>query len=241
MIGTFLNVAAIVAGGITGLSSSRQLSPANQTRLKIGMGAFTVWIGLSMTWSSINGSFWQIARQLAIVILAMMLGKAAGKLLRLQESLNRLGHYAKERVVAGVPDPAQRLSEGFVTCSILFCVGPMSFLGALADGFTGNFKVLAVKSLMDGLATLAFVKTFGWGVMLSIIPVFAYQGTITLAARTLEPFLRHYDLLDSVNATGGLLIFCIALIILELKKVELADYLPSLAMAPLLTWLWRLM
>ncbi|MEK7676205.1 MAG: DUF554 domain-containing protein [Verrucomicrobiota bacterium] len=241
MIGTFLNVAAIVAGGVRGLTSSRELSPANQARLKIGMGAFTVWIGLSMTWSSINGSFWQIARQLAIVILALMLGNVTGKLLRLQQSLNRLGHYAKERVTGGVPELSQRLSEGFVTCSILFCVGPMSFLGAVSDGLTGNFKTLAVKSLMDGLATLAFVKTFGWGVMLSIIPVFAYQGTITLAARTLEPFLRHYDLLDSVNATGGLLIFCIALIILELKKVELADYLPSLAMAPLLTWLWRLM
>ena len=83
-----------------------------------------------------------------------------------------------------------------------------------------------------------FVTTFGWGAMVSVVPVVAYQGTITLAARALAPLLSD-PLLDSINATGGLLVFCIALIILELKKVELADYLPSLAFAPLLTWLWR--
>jgi uncharacterized membrane protein YqgA involved in biofilm formation len=92
---------------------------------------------------------------------------------------------------------------------------------------------------MDGLATVAFAKVFGWGVLLSVIPVVAYQGTITLLAKLLEPYLRNPALLDSINGAGRMLVFCIALIILELKKIELADYLPSLAFAPLITWLWR--
>jgi uncharacterized membrane protein YqgA involved in biofilm formation len=92
---------------------------------------------------------------------------------------------------------------------------------------------------MDGLATMAFVTTFGWGVMLSVIPVVAYQGTITLSARFLGSLLEERGLIDSLNATGGMLVFCIALVILELKKIELADYLPSLAFAPLLTWLLK--
>jgi uncharacterized membrane protein YqgA involved in biofilm formation len=95
---------------------------------------------------------------------------------------------------------------------------------------------------MDGLATMAFVGTFGWGAILAVVPVVAYQGTISLAAKALEPFLRdpiNAPLLNALNATGGLLVFCIALIILELKKIELADYLPSLAWAPFIAWLWK--
>jgi len=109
----------------------------------------------------------------------------------------------------------------------------------IVTGLLGNYRTLALKSVMDGLATVAFAKVFGWGVLLSVIPVVAYQGTITLLAKLLEPYLRNPALLDSINATGGMLVFCIALIILELKKIELADYLPSLAFAPLITWLWR--
>jgi uncharacterized protein len=83
------------------------------------------------------------------------------------------------------------------------------------------------------------VKTFGWGVMLAAIPVLAYQGTITLSAHLMHPFLEQQELVNSINATGGLLICCISLIIFEVKKVPLADYLPALAVAPLLTWWWR--
>ncbi len=109
----------------------------------------------------------------------------------------------------------------------------------MQDGLIGNWQPLAVKMVMDGLAAMGFVGVFGWGVVLAALPVFVYQGTITLAVHRLEPFLRAHSLLDSVNAINGLLVFCVALIILELKKIELADYLPSLAMAPLITWLWQ--
>jgi len=97
-----------------------------------------------------------------------------------------------------------------------------------------------VKAVMDGLATMGFVKVFGWGVLIAALPVLAVQGTITLVcAEYLKPFLEAHGLVDSVNAVGGLLVFCVALVILGLKKIELANYLPSLAFAPLLTWVWR--
>jgi uncharacterized protein len=240
MIGTLLNTAAILTGGAIGLTVARNISPLNQSRLKIALGVLTVYAGLSLTWISISGSFFSVIKQMIIVILAMMLGNFTGKLLRLQKGINQLGHYAKSRFASAASRKDQPgFSEGFVTCSLLFCVGPMAILGAIEDGLTGRFKTLAIKSLMDGLATMAFVKTFGWGVLLSAIPVLAYQGTITLGASFLQPLLEHKDLVDSINATGGLLIFSISLVILELKKVELADYLPSLIYAPLLTWFWR--
>ena len=239
MIGTLLNAGAILAGGVAGLIVAKDLSPATQSRIKIGLGVFCVYIGLSTTWSGLNGSFSQITQQIGVALLALVLGNLTGKLLGLQRRSNRFGQYAKDRFSKTKPGDQHRASDGFVTCSLLFCVGPMSVLGALQDGLTGSFRTLAVKSLMDGLATMAFAKSFGWGALLSAVPVLAYQGTLTLGAKALEPFLRDRALLDSVNATGGLLICCIALIILEVKKVRLADYLPSLVFAPMLTWWWR--
>jgi len=239
MTGTILNAAAILLGGIVGLTASRQPSLAHQTALRILLGAFTVYAGLSATWQAVNGFFLQVLKQLTIVLLALMLGNLSGKLLRIQKALNHLGQYAKQQISGTRAAAPRRSSEGFITCSILFCVTPIAVLGSLQDGFTHNFKTLAVKSVMDGLATMAFVTTFGWGAILSIIPVIACQGTLTLLARLAQPWLVKHSLLDPVNATAGLLVFCIALIILELKKIELADYLPSLVFAPLLAWWWR--
>ena len=239
MTGTILNAAAILMGGIVGLTASRQPSLAHQTALRILLGAFTVYAGLSATWQAVNGTFLQVLKQLTIVLLALMLGNLTGKLLRVQKSLNHLGQYAKQRISGARPGSPRRSSEGFITCSILFCVTPIAVLGSLQDGFTNNFKTLAVKSVMDGLATMAFVTTFGWGALLSVIPVIACQGTLALLARLAQPWLAKYSLLDPISATAGLLVFCIALIILELKKIELADYLPSLVFAPLLAWCWR--
>ena len=125
----------------------------------------------------------------------------------------------------------------------LFCAAPLAILGSVAEGLNPNgfSKVFCVKAVMDGMATMAFSRTFGWGVMVSAIPVLAWQGAIIRGAALLEPALRLHaePLIDSINATDGLLIFCVALIILQIKKVAVAEYLPSLALAPLLTrWLW---
>jgi uncharacterized membrane protein YqgA involved in biofilm formation len=122
---------------------------------------------------------------------------------------------------------------------LLSCANPLAIFASAQEGLIGFAPMFVVKAVMDGLAAMAFVSVFGWGVMLSAIPVVAYQGTIFLLLRAGEPFLKSHGLVDSILATNGLLIFCVALIILNLKKVELADYLPSLAIAPLITWLWK--
>lgn len=239
MIGTILNTAAILIGGTLGLTVAREMSLKTQHWLKLGLGAFIVYAGFSTTWGALNGSFGRILKQVGIVLLSLLLGNAVGKLLRLQKGVNRLGRYAKERFTHAQSATDSRVGEGFVTCTLLFCVGPMAFLGALQDGLTGNFRTLAIKSALDGLSSMAFAKTFGWGVLLSALPVLAYQGTITLAATAVQPFLENKDILDSVNAIGGLLVSFIALIVLDVKRVPLADYLPSLIFAPLLTAWWR--
>jgi uncharacterized protein len=240
MIGTALNVAGILIGGVAGLARRKPLSAANESFFKVALGVFTVFYGLRLTWISVNGTFLQVLKQLLIAVLALMLGKMAGRLLRLQKMSNHLGRQARERIVATKPADPRQLSEGFKTCAALFCAAPLAILGSVQDGLSGYYYPLAVKAVMDGLATMGFISMFGWGVMFAVLPVLVFQGTITLAcAQYLKPFLETHYLVDSVNATGGLLVFSVALVILELKKMELADYLPSLAFAPLLAWMCR--
>jgi hypothetical protein len=242
MVGALINSAGIVLGGVLALVLKQPVSATNQSRARVLLGAFTVWFGLTLTLSSLNGSVGQRCKQLAIVLLAMALGKLAGKLLRLQKLSNAVGQFASRKMAAAASGKPE-FNDGFRVATGLFCAAPLGILGSVAEGLSQNgfSKVLCVKAVMDGMATMAFSKTFGRGVMVSAIPVLAWQGAIIRGAALLAPALRHHaePLLDSINATDGLLVFCVALVILQLKKVALAEYLPSLALAPLLTWwLW---
>ena len=242
MIGTFLNVAGIFVGGIIGLAGRKSLSAANESFFKVTLAAVTVFCGLRFTWLSFSGSFSNVVKQLVILLLALTLGKIIGRLLHLQRMSNGLGRQARERLASAKPEDPRRFSEGFKTCTALFCAAPLGILGSLQDGLSlsRDFYPLGVKAVIDGLAAMGFVSVFGSGVLVSALPVLAFQGTLTLASeRLLEPFLTAHGLLASVNGVCGLLIFCVALVMLGLKRIELADYLPSLAVAPLLTWLWR--
>jgi uncharacterized membrane protein YqgA involved in biofilm formation len=240
VVGTIINAAAILAGGTAGLTITRQPSIEYQRTVKGLMGVLIVYVGLKLTFfDSLHGTLGHRLRELGVVIVALMLGRLLGSLLHLQKGVNRLGALAQEKFSRADAASPSRTGEGFITCTLLFCVGPMAIIGALQDGLENKWETLAIKAVMDGFTTMAFVPTFGWGVMLSVIPLVAYQGTITLAAGLLSPYLRDQMLLDSVNATGGLLVFSIALVVLDLKKIQLADYLPSLAVAPLLTAWWR--
>lgn len=241
MLGTYLNAGAIVLGGIAGLIVKKQPSAATQSFFKIALGLLAVIFGLGLTWLSVNGSFGHILKQLGVVLLSLILGNLAGKLLRLQKASNRIGQLARERMASAKPENPQRFSDGFIVCALLFCAAPLGILGAIHNGLLpGYFYPLAIKAVMDGLATTTFAAMFGSGVVLSAVPVLVFQGTITLvSAKSLEPFLQARGLVDSVNATGGLLIFCVALLIFEVKKVHVTDYLPSLVFAPLLTWFLR--
>lgn len=239
MVGTILNAAAILIGGIIGLWVKTDISSARQHLLKKLLGVMTVYVGLSMVWAGLNGSLRQIIRQLIVVIVALMLGKLTGHWLRLQRTMNRWGQYARRLFDQAKSERKPNASDGFITCSLLFCLGPLAILGSLQDGLLGSPRTLVIKSVMDGLAAMAFARNFGWGVLLSAIPVFTYQGTLTLIARLLEPYLEGKSLVDPIEATVGLLVFSVALVILGLKRVELADYLPSLVYAPLLALAWH--
>lgn len=240
MIGTVLNAVGILIGSLLGLIMRRQFSGSAQLAWRGVMGVLTVVLGLHLAWTGLTGGgSAEFLRNLLVLLLALILGRFTGRLLHIQKGLNRLGRYASGRFAAVRPGDPNRFNEGFVVCAVLFCAGPLGIIGAVEDGLTGNWEPLAVKMVMDGLAAMGFVCVYGPGVALSALPVFAYQGTITLLVHRLEPVLRQNHLIDSVNAIAGMLVFCVALVILELKKIELGDYLPGLAVAPLLAWLLR--
>ena len=233
--GTILNAIGIILGGLLALSLRRQPTATTQLALKAFLGMATVFVGLRLTWMSLGGGFWSVGKQLLIVVLALTLGRLMGQLLGLQKAANKLGQYAKEKVSGA---STASWSEGFSTGAILYCATPLAIVGSILDGLADHWQPLAVKAVIDGLATMAFTTIFGWSIVLAVVPVIAWQGTLALLARLVLPQLGNPVLLDAISATGGLLVFSVALVILELKKIELADYLPSLLFAPLIAWLW---
>jgi uncharacterized membrane protein YqgA involved in biofilm formation len=165
-----------------------------------------------------------------------------GKWLRLQKLSNSIGRRATRTLAAPSSQSKSRRNEGFLMATGLFCAGPLALLASVQEGLNGFSPLFLVKAGIDGLATYAFCETFGWGVILSALPVLALESALIRGTQLLEPLLRGrpWPLFDPVNAIDGLLVFCVAMIISGLKKFEVADYFPSLAFAPLLTWwLWR--
>lgn len=237
MVGTLVNVGAIILGSVIGLSSKRDLSLRQQFFLRTVLGVLAMYTGFRTVWASVEGSVGRVLAQFGLALLALVLGNWIGRTLGFQRQVNELGRYARERFARAQKSRQHDFSEGFVTCSILFCVGPMGLIGAVQEGVQHDPRTLLVKSAMDGLAALAFSRVFGAGVVLAALPVLAYQGTITLAARSLRPYLTHPAILDGLGVTGGLMVASAALIILDVRKVPLADYLPALVLGPLLR-LW---
>jgi uncharacterized protein len=238
MAGTVLNVLGILIGAVTGLVRRAPFSAANESFFKVILAVFTVWYGLRLTWLSFNGPFLHILRQLLIVVVALMLGKLTGHFFRLQKLSNSLGRYASHAISQAKPGTGFS-GEGFKASAALLCAAPLGLLGALVDGLQGYLGPLAIKAVIDGLATMGFVRIFGWGALLAAVPVFAFQGSISLVALFfLKPLLQGPGLLDALDGAAGLLIFSVSLVILGLKKLALADYLPSLVFAPLLARLF---
>lgn len=238
MLGIGLNALGVIVGSAIGLVKKAPMTQADEQFFKIVMGAGTVFIGLQLAWKNISGSFGSVMKQIFIVVLAMILGKLVGRLLRLQKISNSVGKYASERFKGGGSGQKQ-FNDAFLVASLLSCASPLAVFASVHEGFAGFSPAFFVKAAMDGLAAVAFVSMLGWGVILSVIPLVAYQGTIFLLVKSLEPTLQTHGLIASINATNGMLIFCVALIIFNLKKIELTDYIPSLAVAPLITWFWK--
>lgn len=237
MSGAVINAAGIVLGGGCALATNKPIPSLYQVALKIMLGVYTLWFGLKLAWSSLSGSPGQILKELAIVLLAMTLGKMAGKVMRLQKLSNSIGQYAARTVATPKPIPA--FGDGFVLATALFCVGPLAVLASVQEGLGDFSPLFVVKAATDGLAAYAFCSTFGWSVLVSALPVLAWEGTLIRVVQLAGPMLSHraWPLSDSITAVDGLLIFCVAMLILDLKKIAVADYLPSLTLAPLLAWL----
>lgn len=246
MIGTFINVGGILLGGLLGLTVGRHLSARGQQRLRMLLVLLTVYAGFSLIWQSLHLPVGHAAGQLGIALLSLMLGSLLGNLLGLQRLTNQAGKWARERFAAAAKGnsaptgqaAADRGTDGFLTCALLFCIGPMAIVGAVQDGLNGDWRILAVKGLLDGLATMGFVATFGWTPLLAALPVFVYQGLLTLGAHALAPVITEPEMKDSLGLTGGFIVATVSLVILDLRKVPLANYLPALVIAPLLTRWW---
>jgi uncharacterized membrane protein YqgA involved in biofilm formation len=239
-IGAFLNAIGILLGGIFGLALRKPISPRIQFFFRNALGAFTIFFGLRMIYLNVSGTFLSCLKQIFIAALAITLGNLLGKFLRLQKISNRLGRIAGNSIVTAQKNPAQKSADGFNACAILFCAAPLGLIGAVTDGLSGYFYFLAVKAVMDALAIMSFVKIFRWPCALSAFPALIFFGAISLACQFYaKPFLDSHNLIFSVNIVIGFIACAIALVIFEIRKVELANYLPALAVAPFLAWLFN--
>ncbi len=249
-LGTILNVACILLGGVAGIFIFRKISIKIQQTLKFAIALVSLLIGFKMIWDGLAGSYpgqpsrdWMMRGTLfLLMMLSLGSGKWLGSKLGIQKRLNIMGAWARKKFTSATlnADDKHSPSEGFVTCTLLFCVGPMSLIGSIQDGLTGDIRTLAIKSVMDGISTMTFATTFGWGVLLSALPVLVYQGTLTLLAAVVKQSLEVLPetglLIDSMTATGGFIVLCIPLLLLEIRRIQLADYLPALVIAPAAVW-----
>jgi len=240
VIGAFLNATGIFIGSLFGIARPAPPSVRAQIFFRNALGAFIFFFALRLVWLSINGTFLSCLKQLFIAAFAIVLGNLLGKLLRLQALSNRLGRLATRLLSSAETGSPRKAADGFCACTILFWAAPLGLLGAVVEGLSGYYYLLAVKGVMDGLAMTSFVKMFRWPAAMSAMPVFALLGFITLTCQLYaKPFLETRQLIDSVNAATGLVTCAVALVVFEVRKVELANYLPSLAVAPLLAWLLK--
>ena len=222
--GTLLNALTVLVGGTLGALIGDRLPQRVHEALFGVLGLFTALIGLLDAVTTKNA---------LIVLGALLIGVLMGEALNIERGLEALGEWAQKRLAR----PGSTLSEAFVTSSLVFCVGPLSILGALDNGLSGDTTKLVIKATLDGFAALAFGATLGWGVLLSIVTVLLYQGAVSLLAHVIAPALTTTPgALTELTATGGLVLVAIGLKLLKIRDLRVANWLPALLVAPLLVW-----
>lgn len=220
VLGTLINVVAIAVGTLIGLVLKQRLPQQMSSIAVQALGLITALIGIKMMMTTQN---------VLIVLVSMIIGGMLGELLRIEARLESFG----KRVEARFSKEGGTFAKAFVTSSLLYCVGPMAILGALQDGLQGDYSILLTKSGMDGIASVAFASTLGVGVLFSTLPIAMYQGSITIGASLLEPYLSS-SVVNEMSATGGLLILGIAMNILQVTKIKVANLLPAILVAAIL-------
>jgi len=226
-IGTAINVVAVLVGGGIGTLVGARLSEGMRETAMNAIGLVTVLVGVQ--------SFLRFDNVL-VPLVSVIVGLVIGELLGVDATLKRFGDYLERRFSKG----ESPVSRAFVTTSLLFCVGPLTILGSLQDGISGDYKLLALKSALDFVAALSFASVLGWGVLLSAGSILVVQGSLTLAGALFGAFMDEPMIL-AMTSTGGVLLLGLGLGLLGLKEVRVANMLPALALAPLLiaaTPLW---
>lgn len=239
MMGTIINVAAIIVGGVIGLVFGARIPERVKGTVVTGMGLFTAMVGIQMFLKTENA---------LIVLGSILIGALLGEWWRLEDLLEALGRVLEKRFSRVKSDEStvsatgrSRFVLGFMTASLLYCIGPMAILGSIQDGLTGDYQTLAIKSVLDCFASVAFASTLGVGVLFSIIPLFVYQGGISLLAGQLNSIVTP-GMMNEMTATGGVILLGLAISrLLEIKQIRVGNFLPALAVAPFVVWVLGLL
>ncbi len=229
MGGTILNIITVAVGSALGLLVGNRLSARIQESVITGLGLVTFFVGIDNTGKTGN---------IIIPLLSLVMGVIIGELLRIDRLLEGLAGWLQTRFggqKGESQDERARFITGFVTASLVFCVGPLTFLGSIQDGMglPIGYQQLAIKSVLDGFAGMAFAASFGIGVSFSIVTILVLQGGLALAGSVLGEFMST-PMINEMTAVGGLLLMGLALVLLDIKKPRVANFLPALIVAPLL-------
>jgi uncharacterized membrane protein YqgA involved in biofilm formation len=195
------------------------------------MGLFTTAVGFQMFLKTEN----------ALVVLgALILGAILGESLGLEDGIMNIGNWLEKKLSGKSGEKSSNFVRGFLTATVLYCTGPMGVLGSISDGLRGDSLTLSIKSVLDGITSIAFASTLGLGVAFSALPVFVYQGTISLLAKQLNSIMSQ-GMMNEMTATGGVLLVGIGLSsLLEIKKIRVGNFLPALIIAPLIVYIMSL-
>jgi uncharacterized membrane protein YqgA involved in biofilm formation len=215
----------VVAGTTIGLTLGRVIPESMQRTIRIAIGLYVIVIGVQMALKTRNP---------LVLLVSVLLGVMIGELLRLDVGVQTVGSWAEQRVRRG--EAPGRVSLAFITTSLIFCVGPLTVLGSFLDGSKGDITLLAIKSTLDGVTSIVFAATLGWGVYLSAVSVLLIQGSLTLLAFLIKAGLSDLQTAE-LTAAGGIAVLAIGVGLLELKSIKVANFLPALVVAPLLAGL----
>lgn len=225
MKGTIVNAGAIIAGGLLGIYAGKMLG-RYQEEVSKALKLVVVIIGIQMALKGEN---------MLITFGSLVIGIIIGELLNLVERINSAGLWLANIVnKLGSNVGASQFQEGFVTTSMIYCVGAMAILGAIQDGLTGNADILYLKSALDGISAIMFAATWGLGVVFSALSVFIYQGSITLLAQQVSGIFTPH-IINEVTAVGGVAIMALGLKMLNILDVKIANWLPAIFVAMLIS------
>ncbi|MDP4173792.1 MAG: DUF554 domain-containing protein [Bacteroidota bacterium] len=226
MFGTTVNALAIASGSILGLIFKNSVLKKYNSTVMHALGLAVMLIGLKSAFKTEN---------ILLLISSLAIGSVIGELLRIEDRLENMGKFIETKFSRN----SQGVAEGFVTASLVYCVGSMAVIGSLESGLTGNHQTLFAKSVIDGISSVIFASSLGIGVIFSSVSVFLYQGFITISSSSIKDYLTP-SVVTEMSAIGGLLIAAIGLKMLEIKSLKIGNMLPSIII-PLVYYIFKLL